>query len=260
MSNQDIIDNLIDKFGHPGAVLFRGRELIAVNEYMRKHQLELSAKVLDLGCGEGYIGDILFNKIDVGLDVLESELNRARRLKTYKKLVIGDARRLSFRNQTFDLVFSNSVIEHIYGIDDVLSEVSRVLKKDGLFVFTSPSVYFAKYLYGRNILEKIHLKGLGKIYSSARNKQLSHFNQFNLSGWKSNLTKSGLKIKYYQYYLSKVEIAKWDQICLVLKISQPIPFLHNQLNKVFSRQVDSMLLNESKLLRGGSILVVAVKS
>ena len=59
------------------------------------------------------------------------------------KCIIGNAINLSeFKNQSFDIVHSNSVIEHLYNIDNqkkMASEVTRVGKK---YVIQTPNKYF----------------------------------------------------------------------------------------------------------------------
>lgn len=56
----------------------------------------------------------------------------------YKKLnvVIEDAKKMSFKSGTFDLVYSISVLEHIPSNQLVIKELSRVLKKDGFCILT----------------------------------------------------------------------------------------------------------------------------
>ncbi len=55
-------------------------------------------------------------------------------------LAIEDATRLSYNNESFDFVYSISVVEHIdnFGDTKALREVSRVLKKGGIAVVTVP--------------------------------------------------------------------------------------------------------------------------
>jgi len=71
------------------------------------------------------------------------------------KLIKADARKLKFRDNSFDVVFSISVIEHV--VDDkrkktngdrqFINEVGRVLKKGGIFLFTTNVADDAKLLY-----------------------------------------------------------------------------------------------------------------
>jgi SAM-dependent methyltransferase len=55
-----------------------------------------------------------------------------------------DARRLGFRDASFDLVYSSAVFEHIDGVEEAASEIARVLKPGGtawigVHLFPSPS-------------------------------------------------------------------------------------------------------------------------
>jgi len=60
-------------------------------------------------------------------------------------------------------MFSNSVLEHIYDINMVLKEVSRVLKENGKLVFTVPSNQFSSYLFLRVVTERLGLKGFARL-------------------------------------------------------------------------------------------------
>ncbi len=51
-----------------------------------------------------------------------------------------DATQLKFANSTFDFVLALEILEHIPDYKSALSEFSRVLKKDGLLIITTPFV------------------------------------------------------------------------------------------------------------------------
>src|SRR6185437_11417705 len=77
--------------------------------FRSKILLEQSWRILDLGCGDSQNAWLMDNRKVVGLDVALS--NRA--LQPYPFFVLGDATCLPFPSSVFDLVFSNSMVEHL---------------------------------------------------------------------------------------------------------------------------------------------------
>lgn len=59
-------------------------------------------------------------------------------------ILIQDLTSLSFTDNKFDLILSQDVFEHIGDPEKALSEIRRVLKPDGLFIFTVPLHEFSK--------------------------------------------------------------------------------------------------------------------
>lgn len=55
--------------------------------------------------------------------------------------VIGDVRRLPFRDGTFHVVFHQGLLEHFHDPDDVLSENLRVLPDEGILLVDVPQRY-----------------------------------------------------------------------------------------------------------------------
>jgi ubiquinone/menaquinone biosynthesis C-methylase UbiE len=118
--------------------LWRILELSAVK---LAFQAKVEEPVLDLGCGDGHVFELLFGStVDAtGIDMSEVAVDAARRGKVYRRAVAGDARKMEFRSGEFRTVFSNSVLEHIDAVDEVLVETRRVLQPGGMFIFTTPS-------------------------------------------------------------------------------------------------------------------------
>lgn len=74
----------------------------------------------------------------VGIDLSSLTLQRARMAQP-TRVVGADVRRLPFADQVFDLVLSNSTLDHFASLDDVamaLAELRRVLKPGGHLVLT----------------------------------------------------------------------------------------------------------------------------
>jgi len=114
--------------------------------------------MLDLGCGEGNIANIVFpyqNKI--GLDNFHEFLIEAKEKGFYSYLVEADATYMPFVNGSFDLIFSNSVLEHIPGLKGVLKGAANVAKKNGLLMFTVPSKNLGKFFFSIVFLRKLAL-------------------------------------------------------------------------------------------------------
>ncbi|MFH0971176.1 MAG: class I SAM-dependent methyltransferase [Candidatus Micrarchaeota archaeon] len=113
------------------------------NDYKKMRRLiELCGtgnKILDVGCGGGFIGKILIdNGNDVfGVDLQDEPLAEAKR----KGLKVKKARAqdLPFGNGTFDIVIIPEVIEHFVETDSALKEAKRVLKKHGKLIVTTPN-------------------------------------------------------------------------------------------------------------------------
>jgi len=95
-------------------------------------QLRSGERVLDVGCGEGVLSCLAAR---MGCHVVGEEMSRpnvlaARHLasdwKVKAEFVQGDAERLPFRDDSFDVVVSSHVLEHLPDLDAGLAELYRV--------------------------------------------------------------------------------------------------------------------------------------
>jgi SAM-dependent methyltransferase len=132
----------------PATMLWRVFEIEAVQRHV-----ELRGRGCDIGCGDGTLAATVFSVYDprptiVGVEPDPADCAAARASGTYisTHCVRGDA--IPEPDGAFDFVFSNSTLEHIPGLDRVLREAARVLRPDGVFVFTVPSDEFHACLRG----------------------------------------------------------------------------------------------------------------
>lgn len=105
-------------------------------------------KILDLGTGSGYISFPIAEKfpeaVIVGLDIVEGalEMNRIKAEKESIRnisFVTYDGINFPFHDNEFDLVISRYALHHFPDIQKSISEVSRILKSDGLLFISDPA-------------------------------------------------------------------------------------------------------------------------
>lgn len=97
--------------------------------------------VLDAGCNTGVVSKKIIDKGHevYGIDVSGIALEKAREkgVKTFKSSL---QEKLPYKDSFFDMVFSSSVIEHLYDPEFFLRECNRVLKKDGRILLFTPNL------------------------------------------------------------------------------------------------------------------------
>ena len=86
---------------------------------------------------------------------------------------MADAHRLPFRDGTIASVLSNSTLEHLPGVGDVLREAARVLRASGTLLFTVHNHRFARRMFfWPRIFALARLPGLTERYRRARLRRL----------------------------------------------------------------------------------------
>lgn len=124
--------------------------LDAHDETYLRHYVELvsrhapvGAKVLDLGCGNG-ISSRLLNQAGyevVGTDISALFLEDARKWESSKlRYEVCDVLELPYEDGSFDVICSNELVEHLPDVETALSEMERVVRKDGIVVISGPNL------------------------------------------------------------------------------------------------------------------------
>lgn len=187
--------------------------------------------LLDFGCGDGLVGQVLFGKegyADAGLDPWADQVRRAARTGVYRHVTVGDGHYLPYPDGTFATVFSNSVLEHIPDAWRIVHEVGRVLrcpdpatgKGGGRFVFTVPSDAFRYFLdgYTRRI-EAGHVRG-AEAYAAAVDTRLEHYHYHTPREWQRLLANAGMTLVKARYYIPKEVEQFWDRMNVSYGIGQ----------------------------------------
>ena len=130
-----------------------------------------TSRILDIGAGYGGAARYLAQRFQchvtaLNLSEVENERNRERNaalnLQDQIQVIDGSFESLPLADQQFDLVWSQDAILHSDKRNQVLAEVSRVLKPNGQFLFTDPmKTQACPGDVLQPILDRIHLSDLG---------------------------------------------------------------------------------------------------
>ena len=141
------------------------RALVRAVEAAYYQDSSLDEPTLDVGCGDGHFARITFDKpIQVGIDPWWAPLHKANQGQ-YEILIQCDGAKTPFEPAHFASAVSNSVLEHIPHVREVLNETGRVLKPGALFLFCVPNTRYLTELSIAGILRKVGLKGLANAYT-----------------------------------------------------------------------------------------------
>ncbi len=102
-------------------------------------------RILNTACGDGYGSDLLVkteNAVIWGMDISEKAI-RSAKLKygaerKNLKYLVGSVYEIPFEEGYFDTVVTIETIEHLVDHERFLSEIKRVLRRDGILVISSP--------------------------------------------------------------------------------------------------------------------------
>jgi ubiquinone/menaquinone biosynthesis C-methylase UbiE len=138
------------KVDSPKEKLHRLRMQLSFNQYksiVRKYtnvSLNTDSQILEIGSGPGYLLSFLeswFPKSSIcGLEYDSRLVAEAKQRTTRTNFVQGNAEELSFSDEQFDAIISLHLIEHLYHPEQMLAEVKRTLKKDGIFILATPNL------------------------------------------------------------------------------------------------------------------------
>lgn len=105
-----------------------------------RYERALKTDLFDEVCGRGLVGTMgrLATAVH-GIDISSRVAAKARAERPQLRCCVSDVRRLGFADDSFDLVLSNSTLDHFSARADIhraLEEIVRVLRPDGRLMIT----------------------------------------------------------------------------------------------------------------------------
>lgn len=137
-------DELSEKYGQKINIYCQKRFIEVIKKHIGKNQ-----RILEIGCATGYVQ----NKLDSG--IIGIDLTRSLLKKNNNKAICADALSIPFKDDSFDLVYSVNVLEHVTDADKMIKECKRVAKKNSKIILITPNGGMEFVL---DVAEKLRLK------------------------------------------------------------------------------------------------------
>jgi len=177
--------------------------------------------VLDIGCGSGS-GSIFYatktNRV-IGVDMNQKLIKDASRsaklagLADKAQFIVCDASSLPFSRNTFDLIISNNVMEHLSRPLDVLQECKRVAKNSGFICINFGPPWLSAFgghigkelpwthvLFSERVVKKMLIKQ-GRCSLQSQDKPLySNVNRMTVRKFKDILQKTDLRVRLFKLW------------------------------------------------------------
>jgi len=105
---------------------------------LKKNSSVLSGKILDFGCGSKPYQHLFSNATEyIGVDYeIEGRTENLDKIDFFY-----DGKKIPFEDNSFDGILCTEVLEHVFNIDELLTELHRVLKPNGKAIITTPFMW-----------------------------------------------------------------------------------------------------------------------
>jgi SAM-dependent methyltransferase len=173
-------ENLVESLGSDHDAFFRRydafRYRLEAHILRRLDAIDFKDKhVLEIGLGQGADSEQIIRRgaIWSGLDLTPESISRVSvRLRLrglpYQRLELGSALSLPFPDNSFDIVFSHGVLDHVPDIVQAQKEIARVLKPGGRLIAMLYARRSLNYLVAISVVRRlaVAILYLGRVQSS----------------------------------------------------------------------------------------------
>ena len=120
------------RINYGGYKYIKGRWDKVINKMIQHYDLNKNSKILDVGCGKGYFlydfKEILNDPYVYGIDISEYAIKNCKE-EIRENLQIGNATKLPWEDNFFDLVISINTLHNLYNFDlEKLPQVYNLTK------------------------------------------------------------------------------------------------------------------------------------
>lgn len=154
------------------------KELIAVLLDKIAIDSKRKLRILNVGAGSGYDLETLGKYGDVYVIDINKKVLKLIPENLFFEKKFGDACKIPYKSNFFDIVVSFDVIEHIEDDVKATSEIYRVLKKNGYFVFSVPAFQplFSSHDRVLGHKRRYSKKSIASLLSGFRSLKLNYWN------------------------------------------------------------------------------------
>ena len=203
---------------------------------------------LDLGCGHQLLPPWRYDeekilvkkcKTIVGLDYDFHSLTKHR---TIENKIRGDISNLPFSDNSFDLITSNMVLEHLNRPEIQLKEIHRILKPGGKLIFHTPNKLSYTTVMARLIPERIKDKLIFLLQSRKEEDVFPAFYKINSRSEIEKLSEQcGFRVKKIRMICSSAQFAIIPPIVILellwirLLMTKPMRWLRNNIIAILEK-------------------------
>lgn len=211
MIDNQVVDRIWEYYQDKSTAFFRGIEISVVKSRVKTEDY---SSVLDIGPGDGFLSRVVFDghQYIVGIDNDEAGMSEIGLEKKFiDELHVADATEdWGFsQDRKYDVVFSNSVLEHIPEVEKVIERCGELDYQHDV-IFTVPNHNFTANLT-KGLMDAIPIIGtVARLLSQRRAKMLNHYNDNAPEWWISRFEKKGYRLVDSTSYLTVRQLQRWN--------------------------------------------------